>query len=100
MGYQLEGRMLEVCNCNAICPCWFGEDPTTGTCDTVIAWHIDKGMVNGEPPLRGPAPPLFCPGGQAPVSSHFIRFISFAFIFLRKTLAAGVSRPRLELGTC
>ncbi len=47
MAYQLEGRMLEVCSCNAICPCWVGEDPTTGTCDTVIAWHIDKGTVNG-----------------------------------------------------
>ncbi len=47
MGYQLEGRMLEVCNCNAICPCWFGEDPTTGTCDTVLTWHIEKGRVNG-----------------------------------------------------
>ncbi len=47
MGYQLEGRMLEVCSCNAICPCWIGEDPTTGTCDGVLAWHIDKGTVNG-----------------------------------------------------
>ncbi len=47
MAYQLEGRMLEVCSCNVMCPCWVGEDPTTGTCDTVLAWHIDKGTVNG-----------------------------------------------------
>ncbi len=47
MGYQLEGTMVEVCSCNAICPCWVGEDPTRGTCDTVIAWHFDKGTVNG-----------------------------------------------------
>ncbi len=47
MAYQLEGRFLEVCNCNVMCPCWLGEDPTTGTCDAVLAWHVDKGTVNG-----------------------------------------------------
>jgi len=45
MGYQLEGRLLEVCNCRVLCPCWIGEDPDYGTCDTVIAWHFDKGKV-------------------------------------------------------
>ena len=24
MGYQLEGRLLEVCNCRVLCPCWIG----------------------------------------------------------------------------
>src|SRR4029434_3470462 len=47
MGYHLEGRLLEVCNCNVLCPCWIGEDPDNGTCDTIIAWRIDKGMVDG-----------------------------------------------------
>jgi hypothetical protein len=47
MAYQLEGRLLEVCTCNVLCPCWVGEDPDGGTCDTVIAWHVDKGTVNG-----------------------------------------------------
>lgn len=47
MAYQLEGRILEVCTCNAICPCWVGEDPDGGTCDGVVAWHIDRGTVNG-----------------------------------------------------
>jgi hypothetical protein len=47
MAYQLEGRMLEVCTCNAICPCWIGEDPDGGHCDGVIAWHMDKGTVDG-----------------------------------------------------
>ncbi len=47
MAYQLEGRVLEVCTCNAICPCWVGEDPDGGTCDGVVAWHIDRGTVNG-----------------------------------------------------
>lgn len=47
MAYELEGRLLEVCTCNILCPCWVGEDPDGGTCDGVLAWHIDKGTVNG-----------------------------------------------------
>jgi hypothetical protein len=47
MSYHLEGRLLEVCNCNVLCPCWIGEDPDNGTCDTIVAWRIDKGMVDG-----------------------------------------------------
>lgn len=46
MAYHLEGRLLEVCNCRVLCPCWIGEDPDFGTCDTIIAWHFDKGTVN------------------------------------------------------
>ena len=47
MGYKLEGAMLEACTCNAICPCWIGEDPDGGTCDGTIAWHFDKGEIDG-----------------------------------------------------
>lgn len=47
MGYHLQGRLLEVCNCNVLCPCWIGEDPDNGTCDTIIAWRIDQGVVDG-----------------------------------------------------
>jgi hypothetical protein len=47
MGYQLEGRLLEVCDCNVLCPCWIGEDADNGTCDTVLAYHIDKGKIDG-----------------------------------------------------
>jgi hypothetical protein len=47
MAYQLEGRLLEVCTCNILCPCWVGEDPDGGTCDGLFAWHFDKGNVNG-----------------------------------------------------
>ena len=47
MSYHLEGRLLEVCNCNVLCPCWIGEDPDNGTCDTIVAWRIDKGQVDG-----------------------------------------------------
>jgi hypothetical protein len=47
MAYHLEGRLLEVCNCRVLCPCWIGEDPDNGTCNTVIAWHFDEGNVEG-----------------------------------------------------
>lgn len=47
MSYHLEGRLLEVCNCKVLCPCWIGEDPDNRTCDTIVAWRIDKGMVDG-----------------------------------------------------
>ena len=46
MAYHLEGRLLEVCNCRVLCPCWIGEDPDNGTCDTIIAWRVDKGTVD------------------------------------------------------
>lgn len=47
MAYQLEGRLLEVCNCNVLCPCWIGENPDNGTCDSVVAYRIDQGAING-----------------------------------------------------
>ena len=45
--YTLEGRLLEVCTCTAVCPCWVGEDPDGGTCEGTIAWYIDSGTVQG-----------------------------------------------------
>jgi len=47
MAYEIEGRLLEVCTCNVLCPCWVGEDPDNKTCDTVIAWGIEKGSIEG-----------------------------------------------------
>ncbi len=47
MGYKLEGRLLEVCNCDVLCPCWIGEDPDNGTCDGVLGYHVDRGEING-----------------------------------------------------
>jgi len=47
MAYTLKGRLLEVCNCNVLCPCWIGEDPDYGTCNTVIAWRFDEGNIDG-----------------------------------------------------
>src|SRR5262249_50811384 len=33
--------------CRVLCPCWIGEDPDNGTCDSMQAWHFDKGSING-----------------------------------------------------
>lgn len=47
MAYHLEGRLLEVCDCRVLCPCWIGEDPDNGTCDSVLAYHFDAGTIEG-----------------------------------------------------
>jgi len=47
MAYHLEGRLLEVCDCRVLCPCWIGEDPDNGTCDSVLAYHFDRGTIEG-----------------------------------------------------
>ena len=46
--YAVEGRLLEVCTCSVLCPCWVGEDPDgDGTCDAIMGWYVDRGRVNG-----------------------------------------------------
>ncbi|MBR0670220.1 DUF1326 domain-containing protein [Neoroseomonas soli] len=47
MGYSLKGELLEVCDCNTLCPCWIGEDPDNGTCRSSLAYHIEKGEIDG-----------------------------------------------------
>jgi hypothetical protein len=47
MSYEIEGKLLEVCSCNVLCPCWVGEDPDNGTCDSALAWHVERGSVEG-----------------------------------------------------
>ena len=47
MAYEIEGRLLEVCTCNVLCPCWVGEDPDRGTCDSAFGWQIDTGEIEG-----------------------------------------------------
>jgi hypothetical protein len=47
VGYQLEGSLLEVCSCETLCPCWIGEDPDYGTCQSVVAYHLDQGTITG-----------------------------------------------------
>jgi hypothetical protein len=45
--YDLEGSLLEACDCNVLCPCWIGEDPDGGTCQAVVAYHFDRGTIRG-----------------------------------------------------
>src|SRR5215472_11602189 len=47
MAYHLEGQLLEVCDCRVLCPCWIGDDPDNGTCDSVLAYHFDAGEIGG-----------------------------------------------------
>lgn len=47
MSYKLEGDLLEVCNCNVLCPCWIGEDPDEGYCQSTLAYRITKGEIDG-----------------------------------------------------
>ena len=47
MSYSLEGDLLEVCNCDVLCPCWIGEDPDNGTCDSVMGYNIRSGTIDG-----------------------------------------------------
>lgn len=45
--YTLEGQILEACSCLAPCPCWIGDDPDGGACDSFVAYNIEKGQVLG-----------------------------------------------------
>src|ERR671931_68905 len=46
-GYQLQGTLLEACTCDVLCPCWIGEDPDGGTCQSIMAYHLDRGTIDG-----------------------------------------------------
>lgn len=46
-GYVLEGSLLEACECNVLCPCWIGENPDEGKCDSFNAYRIEKGQIHG-----------------------------------------------------
>ncbi len=54
--YQLDGRLLEVCSCDVLCPCWVGRDPDGGTCDAAVGWHIDSGTIQGSMSQVSPLP--------------------------------------------
>ncbi len=46
-GYDIEGTLLEACDCGVLCPCWIGEDPDNGDCHSFIAYHFDRGTIRG-----------------------------------------------------
>ena len=41
--YDLEGSLLEACSCGVLCPCWIGEDPDDGSCNSFNAYHFNAG---------------------------------------------------------
>jgi hypothetical protein len=49
MAWQVSGRSLELCNCNLLCPCWFGPDgkPDQGWCGGAFAFDIQRGSSDG-----------------------------------------------------
>ena len=47
MAYKLEGSLLEVCDCEVLCPCWIGENPDNGTCQSALAYHFERGVIDG-----------------------------------------------------
>lgn len=47
MGYELEGRLAEVCTCNSYCPCVAGLEPDGGACEFSWVFHFDRGQIDG-----------------------------------------------------
>lgn len=47
MSYRLAGRSTDFCNCDAPCPCAFGQEPSSGTCKSVICFDIRQGEADG-----------------------------------------------------
>lgn len=47
MGYQLTGRMAEVCSCKSLCPCSVGETADGNSCGFSWVFHFDRGEING-----------------------------------------------------
>ncbi|MGD9525270.1 DUF1326 domain-containing protein [Pseudonocardia sp.] len=45
--YMLEGTLLEACECGVLCPCWIGENPDNGNCDSFNAYAIENGQIDG-----------------------------------------------------
>ena len=47
MASKLESSILEVCDCKVLCPCWIGETPDNGTCQSALAYHFERGTIDG-----------------------------------------------------
>src|SRR5215831_17807643 len=41
--WSIEADFLQACNCDYGCPCEFSAPPTTGFCEGMGAWRINKG---------------------------------------------------------
>lgn len=47
MGYTPTGELIEVRDCNTLCPCSIGEDPDNGTSRSSLACHIVRDGIDG-----------------------------------------------------
>ena len=47
--WYFEADYLQACNCDYGCPCEFSAPPTTGFCDGMGAWRIERGDYGGVP---------------------------------------------------
>ncbi|MFY0690498.1 MAG: DUF1326 domain-containing protein [Paracoccaceae bacterium] len=50
--WHIQAEEIANCNCNYGCPCQFGVLPTTGTCEAVVVYDIQKGHY-GDTKLDG-----------------------------------------------
>lgn len=50
--WRLKGDWFDLCSCNIGCPCVFGANPSSGTCEGVLTWIIREGNY-GDVPLGG-----------------------------------------------
>lgn len=42
--WQLQGTVVQACNCNWGCPCDFNAPPSKGYCEGTWTWHIERGQ--------------------------------------------------------
>jgi hypothetical protein len=48
MTWNVSGQMLELCNCNVVCGCWFGPTkPDQGWCGGALVFDIRQGTADG-----------------------------------------------------
>jgi hypothetical protein len=47
MGYQLEGRLIEICDCDVVRQDGLDSKPDDQGCEAVFAYHIEQGSVDG-----------------------------------------------------
>ena len=41
--WRVRGDWFDVCKCNIPCPCEFGQSPSYGDCQGVLAYHMREG---------------------------------------------------------
>jgi hypothetical protein len=41
--WRIRGDWFDVCKCTIPCPCTFGQAPSEGDCEGILAWHINEG---------------------------------------------------------